>query len=440
MQRKLAMVAALGAATALALAGCSSSNPGTGGTTGSGSTDGSSGSTDGGGSGGDITLDFSQWWEVELAPGVMRGLMDRFEEENPGVTVNLISNPYSATVDLQTSAAATGTLACLVAINGASVYDLKTQGAITNLSTLMDEAGFDPSTLVSNDQIDGATYMVRALNFAYPMYYNLDLLEAAGITKLPETRSEFEDAATKVTNPDTNVYAWSLPINVQSPAGFDSQSWLWASGGRFLKDRKPNFETPEIANWLGFLKSQYDAGVITPGAFTQQEQQKVEEFTAGRNAMMNGSLAHISGIRESNPDLSFDIGYVPVEDGFTGERGLAGASWGMGIAENCEHKAEAWKLVEFVMSTDVNSELATEATGFPGSVDAVPGYVDGDPLYEKAFEVYQNSEFVTELEGLPNALDLNRNLNENLVRLLQGDATIEETQSSLQEYWTGVLG
>lgn len=435
MQRKLATLAALGAATALALAGCSSSSPDTGGTT-----DGESGSGSTGGGGGDVTLDFSQWWEVELEPGFMRGLMDRFEEENPGVTVNLISNPYSATVDLQTSAAATGTLACLVAINGASVYDLKTQGAITNLSTLMDEAGYDPSALMSNDQIDGATYMVRALNFAYPMYYNLDLLEAAGITELPETRSEFEAAATKVTNADANVYAWSLPINVQSPAGFDSQSWLWASGGRFLEDRKPNFETPEIADWLTFLKSQYDAGVITPGAFTQQEQQKVEEFTAGRNAMMNGSLAHVSGIRESNPDLNFDIGYVPVVDGYTGERGLAGASWGVGIAENCEHKAEAWKLVEFVMDTDVNSELATAATGFPGAVDAVPGYVDGDPLYEKAFEVYQGSEFVTELEGLPNALDLNRNLNENLVRLLQGDATVEETQASLQEYWTGVLG
>lgn len=438
MQRKLAMVAAFGAATALALAGCSSSNPDTGSTGGS---DGSSGSTEAGGGGGaEIKLDFSQWWEVELDPGVMRGLMDRFEEENPGVTVNLISNPYSATVDLQTSAAATGTLACLVAINGASVYDLKTQGAITNLSTLMDESGFNAASLVSNDQIDGATYMVRALNFAYPMYYNTDLLEAAGITELPESRSEFEAAAAKVTNPDSNVYAWSLPINVQSPAGFDSQSWLWASGGRFLQDRKPNFETPEIATWLEFLKSQYDAGVITPGAFTQQEQQKVEEFTAGRNAMMNGSLAHISGIRESNPDLNFTIGYVPVEDGFTGERGLAGASWGMGIAENCDNKAEAWKLIEFIMSTDVNSELATEATGFPGSVEAVPGYVDGDPLYEKAFEVYQGSEFVTELEGLPNALDLNRNLNENLVRLLQGDATVEETQTSLQEYWTGVLG
>ncbi len=31
----------------------------------------------------------------------------------------------------------------------------------------MDDAGFDPAELVSNDQIDGATYMVRALNFVY---------------------------------------------------------------------------------------------------------------------------------------------------------------------------------------------------------------------------------------------------------------------------------
>lgn len=431
MQRRLARMTAVGAVVAMALAGCSSSD-------GNGSNDTGNGGN--GSSSEPVELSFSQWWEVELDPGVMRGLMDQFEEENPGVTVTLVSNPYSATVDLQTSAAATGTLADVVAINGASVYDLKAQGAITDLSALMEDAGYDPNQLVSNDQIDGATYMVRALNFAYPMYYNNALLEAAGVTELPTTREEFAAAAAAVTDPSSNVYAWSLPINVQSPAGFDSQAWLWAAGGRFLEDRKPNFETEEIATWLEFLKAQYDAGNITPGAFTQQEQHKVEEFTGGRNAMMNGSLAHISGMRDSNPDLDFTIGYVPTIEGFDGKPGLAGASWGMGIAENSEHKAEAWKLIEFVMGTDVNSELATQATGFPGNTDSVPGYVDGDPLYELAFEVYQESEFVTELEGLPNALDLNRNLNENLVRLLQGEATIAETQASLQEYWTGVLG
>lgn len=417
MKKSLMAVAGLGVAAALVLGGCSA------------------GSSDSG----EVTLDFSQWWEVELSPGVMRDLMDRFEEENPGITVNLISNPYSATVELQTAGAATGTLADIVAINGATVYDLKTQGAIANLSELMDEAGYDPSELVSNDQIDGATYMVRALNFAYPMYFNTDLLEAAGVTEIPSTRSEFTAAAAAVTDPSSNVYAWSLPINVQSPAGFDSQSWLWSSGGRFLDDRQANFETEDVASALEFLQEQYQAGYVAPGAFTQKEQDKVEEFTSGRNAMMIGSLAHINGIREANPDLNFTIGAVPAADGYDGKRGIAGASWGLGIAENSEHKAEAWKLIQFLLSTDINSELSTEATGFPGNKNSVPGYVAGDELFELAFEVYQQGELVTELEGLPKALDLNRNLNENLVKLLEGDQDIAQTQAALQEYWSSIL-
>lgn len=418
MKRSVMAIAGIGMAASLVLSGCATGT---------------------GGSSGDVTLDFSQWWEVELKEGVMRDLMDRFEADNPGITVNLISNPYSATVDLQTAGAATGTLADIVAINGASVYDLKTQGAITNLSTLMDEAEFDPSELVSNDQIDGATYMVRALNFVYPMYFNSDLLTAAGVDEIPSTRSEFTAAAAAVTDPTQNIYAWSLPINVQSPAGFDSQAWLWASGGRFLDDRQPNFETDEVKDTLAFLQEQYQAGYVAPGAFTQKEQDKVEEFTSGRNAMMIGSLAHINGIREANPDLNFTIGAVPTSDDYTGTRGIAGASWGLGIAENSEHKAEAWKLIQWLLGTEVNSELATEATGFPGNKDSVPGFVEGDELFQSAFDVYSESDLVTELEGLPKALDLNRNLNENLVKLLEGDQDIDQTATALQEYWAPIL-
>jgi ABC-type glycerol-3-phosphate transport system substrate-binding protein len=31
------------------------------------------------------------------------------------------------------------------------------------------------------------------------------------------------------------------------------------------------------------------------------------------------------------------------------------AAWGIGISENSEHKAEAWKLVSYLMSPEVNS-------------------------------------------------------------------------------------
>ncbi|MFD1713186.1 ABC transporter substrate-binding protein [Amnibacterium flavum] len=422
MKRRILTMVGMGAAASLLLAGCAGGGAGS---------DGSAS--------GDVTIEFSQWWEVELKEGVMRDLMDRFEADNPGIKVELISNPYAATMEQEIAGAATGTLADVVSINGTTVYDLYEQGAITDLSALMEDADFDTDTLVSNDQIDGSTYLVRALNFTYPMYYNTDLLEAAGITEIPSTRSEFVAAAEAVTNPDTGTYAWSLPINVQSPAGFDPQSWLWASGGRFLDDGTPDFESEDVKDTLAFLQDQYQSGFITPGAFTQQEQDKVEEFTAGRNGMMIGSLAHINGIRESNPDLNFTLGAVPAEDGYTGTRGLAGATWGLGIAENSEHKAEAWKLIEWIMSTDVNAELATEAIGFPGNVDSVPGYLDGDELFQQAFDLYQDSELVTELDGLPLGTDLLRNLNENLVKLLDGDADVDTTAAALQEYWTDVL-
>ena len=386
-----------------------------------------------------VTLDFSQWWEVELKPGVMRGLMDRFEQQNPGIKVNLISNPYSATMDLEVAGAATKTLADIVAINGTTVYDLYDQGALANLSDLMKDAGFDAAQLTNDDTIDGSAYMVRALNFTYPMYVNTGLLEAAGVTSLPTTRTDFAAMAAKVTDPKKNVYAWSLPINVQSPAGFAAQSWLWSGGGRFLADGKPAFTSEPVTSWLGFLQDQYRNGYVSPGAFTQQEQAMVEEFSAGRNAAMVGSLAHINGIRESNPDLEFTIAGVPTPDGFSGQHGIAGASWGLGVAENSEHKAEAWKLLQFLLSTDVNSELATQAIGFPGNKASVPAYVKGDELFQKAFDLYQRDVMVTELDGKPKALDLLRNLNENLVKLLDGKADVAQTTQSLQSYWSGEL-
>ena len=95
--------------------------------------------------------------------------------------------------------------------------------------------------------------------------------------------------------------------------------------------------------------------------------------------MMIDSLAHINLIRERNPDLNFGISAVPAVDGYTGKRGLPYASWGIGISEGSEHKEEAWKLVEYLMSPEVNSKLVTIANAFPGNVNAKPDLVEVRP-------------------------------------------------------------
>jgi hypothetical protein len=55
------------------------------------------GESDESASSGAVTLEFTQWWEPELPDGSLRALMDEFEEQNPGITVELLSGPYAST-------------------------------------------------------------------------------------------------------------------------------------------------------------------------------------------------------------------------------------------------------------------------------------------------------------------------------------------------------
>ncbi|HUN10317.1 MAG TPA: sugar ABC transporter substrate-binding protein [Aggregatilineales bacterium] len=388
----------------------------------------------------DIVLEFSQWWEPELPAGEFRALMDEFEAQNPGIKVELISGPYSATRDLIVAGAATGTMSDVVGLDGAWVNDFVKQGSLASLTQLMSDAAFDDSELAAQIQLGGATYMIPVVNFVYPVFVNLDLLNAAGIETAPSTRSEFAAAAAALTNAETNVSGWVLPLSMEQPNGIqnDVMSWVWASGGSMLADGQPNLVgNADVISAVEFIKGMYDAGVIAPGAFSLREQDKVEEFTNGRVGMMISSLAHINLIRERNPELNFAISALPATDGYEGPRGLPYASWGIGVAQNSEHQAEAWKLVAFLMSAETNSRLSSIANAFPGNVKSTPDFVQTDELFAAAFDVFLNGYLANEFTGLPVAEQLMREFNEPFQLYLDGEMELEEFLTTAQEAWLG---
>ena len=383
------------------------------------------------------TIEFIQWWAPELPEGSFRAIMDDFEAQNPGIKVKLISGPYATTRDQIVTGAATGTLSDVVGLDGAWVNDLATQGAITNLDPLMESASYDSSQVAAIIQVDGGSYMFPVASFIYPVFTNLDLLEAAGLEGLPQTRTEFFEAARKLTDESKNQYGWVLPLSLQTPNGVqnDVMSWAWASGKSMLMDGKPDLENADVISVLKFVQEMYDAGVISPGTFAKKEQDKVEEFVNGRVAMMVSSLAHINLIRQRNPDLKFTISALPPVAGYDGKQGLPYASWGIGISENTENKAEAWKLVEFLMSPEINSRLVSIANAFPGNVHAQPDFVKTDDLFGLAFEVFQAGYPANEFVGLPVAEELMRMFDEEIQLMLDGKQTAEEAAANAQAKW-----
>ena len=390
----------------------------------------------------DVVIEFQQWWEPELPAGAFRAMLDEFEAANPGIRVETISGPYLTTKDQIIASAATGTMADVVGLDGAWVNVLFKQGAIANLTEVMAEMEFDDSELAAQIQLAGGTYMIPIANFIYPVFVNVDMLEAAGVAP-PSTRAEFAAAAATLTDPDNNVYGWAQPLSLEQPNGIqnDTMSWVWASGGSMLDDMgMPMLVGNDmLAGTMEFIKSLHDAGVVAPGSFSMKENEKVEEFVNERVAMIINTLAHFTLIRERNPDLNFDITALPAVEGYDGPRGLPYASWGIGIGANTEHRAEAWKLIEFLVSVEGNNTLTSMANAFPGNVNSMPDFITTDPLFEKAFAIFQEGYLANEFTGLPAAEELMRQFDEPFQFYLEGDIELDEFLEIAQEEWEAIF-
>jgi len=384
-----------------------------------------------------VKIEFIQWWEPELPAGSFRAIMDEFEAQNPGINVKLISGPYSATRDQIVTGAATGTLSDVVGLDGAWVNDLVKQGAIAPLDGLIASTNYDASQVAAIIKLDNKSYMFPVASFVYPIFINLDLFKAAGIEKLPTNRSEFLATARKLTNPEKNQYGWVLPLSLEAPNGAqnDVMSWVWASGKSMMKDGRPDVTNPDVISALKFIETMYKEGLISPGSFSKKEQDKVEEFVNGRVGMMVDTLAHINMIRDRNPSLNFTVSDFPAVDGYTGLKGLPYAAWGIGISEGSKNKKEAWKLVTYLMSPEVNSKLVSIANAFPGNVHATPDFVSTDELFGKGFKFFQSGYLANEFVGLPVAEELMRILNIEVQLMLDGKQTVEQATANAQAKW-----
>jgi multiple sugar transport system substrate-binding protein len=400
-----------------------------------------SGGSDDAASGGPVTLEFAQWWGAELPAGDFDKIVNDFTAQNPNIKIKLLSAPYASTKQQLVTGAASKTLPDVVGLDGAWVSDFAKQGAITDLSKLMTDANYDTSQLASQVQLKGKTYMIPVVNFVYPLFVNQDLLAKAGVKDVPSTRTEFLDAAKKISATGGDVKGWALPLDTAVPNGIqnDVMSWLWASGGSMLADGKPALTTPQVKSAVDYVKSLNDAGVIAPGSLTMKEQDKVEKFTNGQVGMVIDSLAHINLIKKSNPKLKFTVAAVPAEDGYTGKRGIPYASWGIGISNSTKHKAEAFKFVQYLMSQQVNAQLSTIANGFPGNKTATPDFSKSDPMFKTAFDIYQQGVPANEFTGLPKSEDLMRSFDEQLQLVLTGKSSVDDALAKAQDAWSQVI-
>ncbi len=211
-----------------------------------------------------ITIEFWNSWTGPDGDTLV-AQVEKFNEENPwGITVNMdISASFAE--KLSTSLP-TGDAAPLILMGTGdrfkyAEYLTPIDDVWTN--TTLKEEDFNPNA-IDVCRLDGSTYAIPFQNSMYYLYWNKDLFTQAGLD--PETPpanfDEFAEMASKLTNPDMNIYGAGLFMSYgNQQMSLMQQKGGWAvsktDDGRFSVNIAGNEGYKEYLEWM---KALYAAG------------------------------------------------------------------------------------------------------------------------------------------------------------------------------------
>jgi multiple sugar transport system substrate-binding protein len=206
------------------------------------------------------------------------------------------------------------------------------------------------------------------------LYYNRDLLNAAGIPEAPSTWTEFQSQVEDLTRIGANDEILQTGAAIGSSRNveraFDIVSILMMQNGTQMADERgrATFAAETEAGFLGIEAMRFYTDFANPlkTVYTWNEDQEdsFDAFTSGDVAFFFGYSYHYDLIEDANEKLNFSVTELPQIDG--GKTVNYANYWLETVAKSTEHEDWAWDFVEFAASEDQVTnylEAADKPTG-----------------------------------------------------------------------------
>jgi raffinose/stachyose/melibiose transport system substrate-binding protein len=302
----------------------------------------------GGTDSGTRTLTFFSWDNEED----MRPLIERFEQLNPGVTVEFShAPPVSEYISALQARLLSGTAADVFSIAAENKTNLIDGELVRDLTDAPFMANIAESNKATYSR-DGRAYGMSISSWGGGIFYNKELFAQAGITAPPQTWDEFLQVCATLRDAGITPYLEAVPDGSQVVAAFLGAADA-ASGGSMdarIFDGTSSFGQ----TWVEPLRQWsrlWDEGLVTRGVVGLTGDQVRDEFVNGRTAMYPSGPWDVQNIRKAAPGLDFEMMPVPALPG--GEPYLAGAaSPGYAINSAAEEPELAERFLTFLGSAE----------------------------------------------------------------------------------------
>ena len=174
-------------------------------------------------------------------------------------------------------------------------------------------AKFYPAFLEQSN-IDDTIWAIPDLASARAMYYNKDILEAAGV-EVPTTWAELKAACEAIKAYDTNIYPWGVDMTTdEGQACFAYYSWT--NGGDFM-DASGNWtlNSAENVEAVEYIVGLVKDGLTNSDPANEKRYDLQELFAAGKLAMMIGPNQITNYVEGKENPINFGIASIPANEG-----------------------------------------------------------------------------------------------------------------------------
>ncbi len=162
--------------------------------------------------------------------------------------------------------------------------------------------------------VDGTVWAIPDLASARAMYYNKDILEAAGV-EVPTTWDELKAACEKIKAYDSSIYPWGIDMTTdegQAAAAY----YIWNNGGDFT-DADGNWTLNSDANVeaIEFAISLVNDGLTNTDPANETRYNLQDLFGAGQLAMMIGPNSIPTYVADGGYTVNYGFAAIPTNGG-----------------------------------------------------------------------------------------------------------------------------
>lgn len=351
---------------------------------------------------------FQPWWQ---------SVIEAFEAEHPDVDVQMSMVPFADYVSQMTVRFASNNPPDIVHLPARNFAAFAANGWLAPLDERLAETDIleNWTPLQASMTWDGQVQGVLLMGYGNVLFYNQDLLDAAGV-EVPTTPEELVAAAEAITNVDAGIFGFGGVTTEHPNVGTEITSWVMAQGHEVIKDGAYNFTAPEVVEAVEMYRRAVKQA--PSGSATAQLNQL---FADGKIALMVGGPWHWGSARQE------DGTWVPHArmGAFPFEIVTGGVSNGLHIATATppEKQDLAWEFIKFATQPEFMEQYTASTYSPAARVGALSDEaIAADPVLE-----YVADAAAVAVDTHPSVPTVQANYNEYANLLTQAGIRLQTT-------------